>query len=111
MKTVTLFIPTMRSPDNSERAGLVFAFKKPYDKARIQKGAEQFLGKSSPVKVVVVNEHTALVLINLDDKYSKPQPADADGPLTPILNEAATGRHAALGGLTIANLPDQLRHG
>jgi hypothetical protein len=50
-----------------------------------------------------------LLLINLKDEYAKPRPVGETGPLTSVLKEAATGKHAAVVASTLANLPDEIR--
>ena len=54
-----------------------------------------------------MNDRTALVLVNLGDDYAKPQPAGETGPLSAALKEAASGKHALVAGITLANLPDE----
>ncbi len=70
------------------------------------------LDKNSKLKIFAPSDTLAVVLLNgLDEKYSKPQPADADGHLTPAIKAAATGKHTVVFGYTLASLPDELQHG
>jgi Protein of unknown function (DUF1559) len=109
VKTVVAFVPKLKQPGDTERFGVAVTFKKAYDKDKIAKGAEKLLPKNVKVNVVAVSDRTALVLVNLEDEYAKPQPAGATGPLSAALKEAATGKHAAVAGVTLASLPDQLQ--
>lgn len=108
LQSVVLFVPKITAQD-ANRAGVVCTFKNAYDPEKISRGAAKLLPDDVKVKVVRVNDRTALVLLNLSDEYAKPRPADRTGPLTPILREAATGQHAAVAGVTLDNLPDELR--
>ena len=109
VKTVAVFVPKLKDPRDLQKLGIAVTFKKAYDKKKIQEGAEKLLAKNATVSVVAVNERTALVLVNLGDEYAKPQPADASGPLTATIKAAATGKHTAVGGITLDNLPEELR--
>ena len=108
VQSVTLFAPSLKQPD-SERVGVVVTFKKAFDKEKIESGAKKILPQASrsEIRVTAVNERTALVLVNLGDEYAKPQPGQT-GPLTAALKEAATGKHALVAGITVANLPDEI---
>jgi hypothetical protein len=109
VKSVTVFGPTLKNPRDLEKFGVVLTFKKGFEKEKLKKGVEQLLGGGVAVSVVVVNDDTALVRVNLGDEYAKPQRADASGPLTPALKAAASGKHALVTGITLANLPEQLQ--
>lgn len=107
IKSVTVFGPTLKNPRDLEKFGVVLTFKKGFDKEKLKKGVEQLLGGGVAVSVVAVNNHTALVRVNLADDYAKL--SDSTGPLTPALKEVATGKHALVTGITLANLPEQLQ--
>ena len=109
LKSVTIFGPSLKNPPDIQKFGGVLTFKKGFAKEKLKKGVEQLLGGGVAVSVVAVNNHTALVRVNLGDDYAKPQLSDSPGPLTPALKEAATGKHALVTGITVANLPDQLQ--
>jgi hypothetical protein len=47
--------------------------------------------------------------MGLAARYATPRPATEAGALTPYLREAATGTHVLSAGLTLANLPDEIR--
>jgi hypothetical protein len=109
VKSVVLFVPSLKDPRESESVGVVVTFKKGFDKDQLQKGVANLLPKDAKPKVFTPDARTAVVLINLDEeKYGKPQPAKA-GPLTETLKAAAGGKYAAVVGATLANLPDELR--
>jgi hypothetical protein len=109
LKTAVAFGPNLKDPRDLQKFGVVVTFKKAFDREKLKKGAEQLLRGNAVVSVVEVNDRTALVLANLGDEYAKPQPADKNGPLTTGLQEAGTGKHALVAGITLANLPEQLR--
>jgi uncharacterized protein DUF1559 len=109
VRSVTLFAPSLKQPDH-ERVGMVVTFRKAFDREKIESGIKKVLPDASrtEMRVIAVNNRTALVLLNLGDGYAKPQPA-ATGPLTAALKEAATGKHALVAGVTFDNLPEILR--
>jgi hypothetical protein len=109
LKTVTVFGPTLKDPRDLEKFGVVVTSRKGFDKEKLKKGVEQLLGGGVAVSVAAVNDRTALVRMNLGDEYAKPQRADESGPLTPALKAAASGKHALVAGITLANLPEQLQ--
>jgi uncharacterized protein DUF1559 len=109
VKSVVAFVPTLKNPRELERFGVVVSLKRAYEKDKIQKGVEELLPKNAKIRVVAVNDRTALVLVNLGEEYAKPQPFDATAPLAAIIREAATGKHAAVAGVTIDNLPNEVR--
>jgi len=108
-QTVTLFAPSLKQPDH-ERVGLVARFRKAFDKEKLESGAKKVLPDASRagIRVIAVNDRTALLLLNLGDEYAKPQPAGT-GPLTAALKEAATGKHGLVAGISFDNLPEVLR--
>lgn len=109
VKTVVLFVPKLRGPQDTESIGVVLTFHKAFDRDKLQKGAEALLPKGAKPKVLAPDARTAVVLLNLDeDKYGKPQPA-TDGPLSAALKDAAGGKFAAVAGATLANLPEEIR--
>jgi prepilin-type processing-associated H-X9-DG protein len=109
VKSVVLFLPTLKQPDDLQRLGAVVTFRKAVDNGKIAKGAEKILPKGNTVKAVPVGERSVLVLVGLGDEFAKPQPADASGPLTTVLKDAAEGKHAAVAGVTLDNLPEEIR--
>jgi hypothetical protein len=111
LKTVTLFAPNMKKQPDHERVGLVLTFKKAFDKNKIEEGAKKLLPEASrsAVKIVAVNDRTALLLLNLGHEYASTQQAGATGPLTATLQEAGSGKHALVGGVTVENLPEELQ--
>ncbi len=109
VKTVVAFVPSLKDPQDMQKVGLVVTFKKAFDAKKIQAGAEKLLPKNATVSVVAVNDRTALVLLNLGDEYAKQQPPGKSGPLSEAIKEAATGKHTAVGGVTLASLPEEIR--
>jgi hypothetical protein len=109
LKTVVAFLPKVKDPRDMSKFGLVITFKNGFDAKKLQKGAEEFLPKDLKPVVKAINDRTALVLVNLEEEYAKPQPADASGPLAAALREASQGKHAAIGGVTFESLPDEIR--
>ena len=109
LKSVVLFIPKLKTPNESEQLGVVLTFTKAFDKKKLEEGAKAFLPKFAKVKVLAPSDTIALVLVSLGDEYGKPHPADADAPLAAALQLAATGKHALVAGFTLANLPDELQ--
>jgi hypothetical protein len=88
---------------------VVITFRKAYDKEKLAGGIEAQLPKNSKSKVVAITDRKALVLINLDDEFARPQPVGKTGPLTPALQAAASGKRTFVVGLTPANLPEVFR--
>jgi hypothetical protein len=109
LKSVVLFIPEIKRPNDAEQAGVVLTFNKNYDKEKIVKTARKILPPSANVKLVPLEKRQALLLINLKDDYAKPRPIGDTGPLSSALKEAASGKHAAVVGSTLASLPDEIR--
>ncbi len=109
VKSVVLFVPKLKGPEDNEHFGVAITFTKAFDKAQIEKGAARLAPKGTKLKVVAPDNRTAVVLLNLDEKdYGKPRTAKV-GPLSEALKSASSGKYAAVAGATLANLPDQLR--
>ncbi len=109
VKSLVFFMPQLKGPGDSERFAVILTFNKAFDKAKLQAGAEKFLPKSAKVKVTAPDDKTALVLLNLKEEDVKPQPAGKAGPLADALKTAASGKHAAVAGATLANWPEEIR--
>jgi len=109
LKGVAFFVPKIKGPGDDERFGIVLTFNAPLDKDKFTAGVERAVPKGAKVKVVTPSDTLAVVLVGLDDEYAKPQPADADGPLTGAIRAAASGKHVLVGGATLANLPDEFQ--
>ncbi len=67
------------------------------------------LPKNAKLKVLAPTATTAVVLVGLGEEYATPRKAGEDGPLTPALAAAASGKHTLVAGVTFANLPDELQ--
>jgi hypothetical protein len=109
LKSVVLFVPKLKGPQDTEQLGVAFTFTKAFDKKALEAAAKGLFSKNTKITVLAVEEKVALVLVGLGEEHGKPQPADADGPLTAAIRAAATGKHALVAGATLGNLPDELR--
>jgi len=109
LKSLVLFFPHLKNPRDLEQLGIAFTFKKTYDKEKIVKTAQKVLSTKANLKLVPMGERQALLLINLGEEYAKPQPAGKTGPLSVALKNAATGKHVAVLGSTLASLPEEIR--
>lgn len=110
LKTVTAFWPKVTGPFDMARAGVVLTFKAPYDQAAFRAGVEKVVPEGAPIEFVAKDATTAVLLVGgLEKAYAAPRPAAEAGPLAPYLHEAATGTHVLAGGLTMANLPAEIR--
>jgi hypothetical protein len=109
LRSVVLFIPKLQLGMGPDGFGVVVTFRKDYDKDKLAKGAEMLLPKGANVHVERVSNRTAVVLVNLGEEFARPQSAEKSGPLTEALQAAATGKHTAVMGMTLANYPDILR--
>lgn len=109
LKTVTAFWPRVATPLEFANAGVVLTFKAPLDPAAFKAGVEKSLPPGAPVKVVMKDATTAVILVNLPDRYAAPRPAGEAGPLAAYLREAASGRHVVAAAANLANLPAELR--
>jgi prepilin-type processing-associated H-X9-DG protein len=107
LKSVVLFVPKLKGPQDTERLGVAFTFTKAFDKKALEAGAAKLLPKNAKFTVLAPEEKVALVLVGLGEEHGKPQPAD--GPLTAAIRAAAGGKHALVAGATLGNLPDELR--
>jgi hypothetical protein len=109
LKTVTAFWPRVSTPLEFANAGVVLTFKAPVDPAAFKAGVEKAVPPGAPVKVVLKDATTAVILVNLPDRYAAPRPAGEAGPLAAYLREASSGKHVAAAGANLANLPAELR--
>ena len=109
LKTVVVFFPKVKQPQDTDKTGFVLTFTKAFDKEKLATGLAGLFGKNAKLKVFAPDEKSALVLLGGDDTYSKPQLPNEDGPLTPALKAAASGKHTLVAGATFTNLPDELR--
>jgi hypothetical protein len=109
LKSLVVFMPTIKQPDDTRKAGFVLTFAKPFDKKKLEAGVTELFGKNEKVTVHSANETTAVVLLGLDDKYSKPRPANDEGPITKAIQAAATGKHTFVAAVNMANMPDEIR--
>jgi len=107
LKHVAVYVPQLKNGPDDERLGVALAFAKAYDKKKLEAGFKGMVRKGTEVQVVSASETVAVVLMGLKKEFAKPQPAD--GPLADAIKSAATGTHALVGGMTLANLPDELQ--
>ncbi len=108
VKSVTLFIPKLKMPNDTGELGIVIRFRAAYDKKKLTAGVEELLPRGTKVNVIAPSETIAVVLAGLGNEYAKPQD-NAEGPLVPALKAAASGKHTLTLGVTFANLPDELQ--
>jgi hypothetical protein len=110
LKSITLFWPKLKNPDDPPSLGVVLVFKAPYDKARLKAGLEQLVYKGTQTSLETPSDTIAVWLQGLEAKdYGKPQPADKAGPLAAAIREAGAGRHLLVAGSTLAQLPEIIR--
>jgi hypothetical protein len=109
LKSVEVFVPTVKGPEDTGRLGVVLTSAKALDAKALEAGAKGLFPKNAKVKVVAPADTVAVVLVNLGEEYGKPQPANADGPLTPAIRAAASGKHTLVAAATLASLPDELQ--
>jgi hypothetical protein len=107
LKHLAVYVPQLKREGDDERLGVALAFAKPYDKKKLEAGFKDMVRKGTEVKLVAPSDTVAVVLLGLKGDYAKPQPVA--GPLADAIKSAATGTHALVGGLTFANLPDELQ--
>jgi hypothetical protein len=107
LKHIAVYVPQLKGPGDDTKLGVALAFAKPYDKKKLEAGFKDMAGKNTEVKLVSPSETVAVVLMGLKGDFAKPQPAA--GPLADAIKSASTGSHALVGGLTFANLPDELQ--
>ena len=110
LKSVTVFWPKAANLGDISRAGVVLTFKAPYDQAAMKAGVAKSVPEGAPLQFVAKDATTAILLVGgLEPAYAAPRPAAETGPLTPYLREAAAGGHAVAAGVTMANLPPEIR--
>jgi hypothetical protein len=109
LKSVVVFVPKLKTPNDTEQFGVVLTFSKAFDKDKLAAGAKELLPKNAKHKVLTPSDTVAVVLVGLGDEYGKPQPADADGPLSAAIRAAASGKHTLVAASTLGNLPDELQ--
>ncbi len=107
LKHFAVYVPQLKGPGDDTTFGVALAFAKPYDKKKLEAGFKEMAGKRTEVKLLTPSDTVAVVLMGLKGDYAKPQPAA--GPLSDAIKSASTGSHALVGGLTFANLPDELQ--
>jgi hypothetical protein len=109
LKSVVVFVPKLKGPEDTEQLGVVLTFAKAFDKAKLEEGAKRLFGKRAKFKLLAPSDTVALVLVGLGDEYAKPQPADAEGPLTAAIQAAASGKHTLVVASALGSLPDELQ--
>ncbi|MFO0822316.1 MAG: DUF1559 domain-containing protein [Gemmataceae bacterium] len=113
VKSVVVFVPKLKGPDDTASFGVVVTFNDLFNKTQFEKGAEKLLPmlvqqRGAKVKVLSPDDRTAVILSNLkEDEYGKPRAAKA-GPLSNAFKAAASGKHAVVVGATLASLPGEL---
>jgi hypothetical protein len=110
VKSVVVFVPQIKKETNQYGLGIAITFGKAYEKEKLARGAELLLSKRAKIQIVELTDRKALVLVNLEDEFAKPQPVGQTGPMTQTLQLAACGKHACVLGMTPANFPEVLRN-
>jgi prepilin-type processing-associated H-X9-DG protein len=111
LRTVTVIVPKLKEPQDSQRLALVVTFTAPIDAAKLKAGFAKLVGNNQNEKIALrtLTDKTAVVLVGLGEDDLKPRPAGETGPLSAAIREAGTGKHTLVAGTTLANLPDQIR--
>ncbi|HEY1192346.1 MAG TPA: DUF1559 domain-containing protein [Gemmata sp.] len=109
LKSVVVFFPAAKQPEDMQKAGFVFTFTKPFDQKKLAAGFAELFPKALKPNVSAPNDRTAVALVGLDDSFAKPKRPAVAGPLSAAIQTAASGKHAVVAGATFANLPDELR--
>jgi len=110
LRSVTLFFPTIKEPQDSRSFGVVLTFREAYDKKQLVAAFDKLKGKGPQVSLHTPTDRMAVVLVGIvDASYAMPQPDGKVGPLTAAIQEAATGTHTIVAASNLANLPDQIR--
>ena len=99
VKSVVVFVPKLDLDEGQDGLGVVITCRNAYDKEKLAKGVETLLPKGVKFNVVPASDRMAVVLVNLGEEFARRQLADKTGPLTSALQEAATGKHAAVIGI------------
>jgi hypothetical protein len=85
VKSLVLFLPKIQPEIQQVGMGAIVTFRNRYDKEKVAVGMKSLLPNNTKSKVVALSEHQAIILIDLDDDYAKPQPAGKSGPLSDVL--------------------------
>ncbi|MDB5313653.1 MAG: hypothetical protein JWO38_7855 [Gemmataceae bacterium] len=109
VKSVTLFWPKLKRPQDGESFGVVVAFNAPFDKQKLKAGIERLSPVRGRSSFHTPTDRVAVWLAGLDEEYAKPRPAEKTGPLTGAIREAASGKHLLVAASALANLPDEIR--
>lgn len=107
LRHLVVYVPRLKGPGDDNQFGVVLTFAKPFDAKQLEAGLKALVPGRPEVRVTAVTDTLALALVGLKPEFAKPQPAG--GPLDPALKAARSGAHALVGGLTLANLPDELQ--
>lgn len=108
VKSLVAFVPQLHLDVERDGLAVVVTCRNAIDKEKFAKGLKEILSPDLKANLVVAGER-AVVLINLEEEHAKPQKADKTGPLTAALKAAATGKHAIVAGMTLANFPEKFR--
>jgi hypothetical protein len=128
VRTVTMYWPQFSDLSDSQKVkiGMIFTLTDAFDLAAFAKKAKDYAdgkGKFEEGKdyVQLTNEkrkesirvdcsvpNQVILLAGLDAKYVKPQPADAKGALSALIQSAGEG-NVFTGGLNMLNLPEEIR--
>ena len=109
LRSATMFWPRLRNPAESEAFGLVLAFNAAYDPEQLRAGLKDVFHAPARLVLHTPSDRVAVLVVGLDEGYTRPRPAAVTGPLTPTIREAASGKHLLVAGVTPAHLPDEIR--
>lgn len=110
LRSVTVFWPRMKQPQDSQNVGIVLAFNAPYDEAKLKAGLREEMFGSAKVHFHSPSDRVLICLADgLDKEFASPRKEGQTGPLTELIREAGTGRHLLVAGSSLANLPDVIR--
>jgi hypothetical protein len=125
VKSVTIHMPQLKGPGDESAMVFDIALSKPYDKEKllrgillldktftdwkeIEPGVFTHANDKDPGLRLVLKDPNRIVVVGPTYKgLPKEQPA-ADGPIAPAIRAAADGAAAVLG-VNLANLPDEIR--
>ncbi|QJW92692.1 DUF1559 family PulG-like putative transporter [Frigoriglobus tundricola] len=108
LKSVVWFVPSLKTPEDIQRFGIIFTASNSIDARTLTAGLQSLLPEGTKVRLLSPEKGVAVALVGLGDEYAKRRPADADGPLAPALKAAGTGKYALVAGTTFTELSEKL---
>jgi hypothetical protein len=122
--TITVYMPTLKQGTDISSFVTILKFRKPFDstktknylktlvkeleaKYREENGVVTLEGAGQKLRMAFDNPNRVIFSMNVEEKYTKPQPADQKGVLSDAIQSAS--KNTATVGLNWANFPDELR--